>query len=306
MLRWRLISAAVILAVLLSLVALDYRQAVWGVAGAWLLPVLLIVSLLATGEVLHLVGAKNYRPVGWPIFLGNAMIPLAASAPVLFEMTGRSFPADNPFGRAGWPLVALAAAAIAVIGAEMNRFRQPGSAVVNSALGIFTLVYVGLLFSFLALLRLLGGNEWGMLALVSVLLVTKMADTGAYALGRTFGRHKMTPILSPGKTWEGAAGGIATACVTSWLCFKLLGPWIVAKGYVEPPLLAALAYGLILAVAGMHGDLAESLLKRDMQQKDSSTWLPGLGGVLDVIDAVLVAAPVGYLCWVLGLVGPGG
>jgi phosphatidate cytidylyltransferase len=68
--------------------------------------------------------------------------------------------------------------------------------------------------------------------------------------------------------------------------------------------LASLLYGLILAAAGMHGDLAESMLKRDMQRKDSSTWLPGLGGVLDIVDSVLVAAPCAYLCWVLGLVGP--
>jgi phosphatidate cytidylyltransferase len=306
LLRWRLISAAVILAALLTLVVLDYRLAVFGVPGAWLLPVLLAVSLLATGEVLHLLAAKDYRPATWPVFLGNALIPLAASAPVLFELAGRQFPADNPLGRAGWPLVALAAGAIAVLGAEMNRFRSPGGAVVQAALGLFTLVYVGLLFSFLALLRLYQGNEWGLLALVSVLLVTKVADTGAYAFGRTFGRHKMTPILSPGKTWEGAAGGVACACLASWLCFKFLGPWIVTKGYVEPAAGASLAYGLILAVAGMHGDLAESLLKRDSQRKDSSTWLPGLGGVLDIIDAVLVAAPCGYLCWVLGLIGPGG
>ena len=73
---------------------------------------------------------------------------------------------------------------------------------------------------------------------------------------------------------------------------------------MEPPLAGSLAYGLILAVAGMIGDLTESMLKRDMERKDSSTWLPGLGGVLDIIDAVLVAAPVSYLCWVAGLVGP--
>jgi phosphatidate cytidylyltransferase len=131
-----------------------------------------------------------------------------------------------------------------------------------------------------------------------------MADTGAYFFGRAFGRHKMTPLLSPGKTWEGAAGGILTACAASWACFHWFGPWLVQSQYVEPPVIASLLYGLILAAAGMHGDLAESLLKRDMQRKDSSTWLPGLGGVLDIVDSVLVAAPCAYLCWVLGLVGP--
>jgi phosphatidate cytidylyltransferase len=64
-------------------------------------------------------------------------------------------------------------------------------------------------------------------------------------------------------------------------------------------------YGLLVAVAGMVGDLAESLLKRDMKCKDSSTWMPGLGGVLDILDSLLVAGPVAYGCWVVGLVGPG-
>jgi phosphatidate cytidylyltransferase len=304
LLRWRLISAAVILAVLLALVWLDSRQAAGLPTGAWLLPVLVAVSVLATGEVLHLFAAKEYRPVAWPIFLGNIAMPLAASAPVMGKLLSRS-EGVGKLGSLDWPLLALAGAAIVVIGTEMQRFRQPGTAVVNMALGIFALVYVGLLVSFLALLRLFHNPEWGLLALVSVLAVTKLADTGAYAFGRTFGRHKMTPILSPGKTWEGAAGGVLTACVASWACFHLLGPWIVTQGYREPPLAAALLYGLILAAAGMHGDLAESLLKRDMQRKDSSSWLPGLGGVLDIVDAVLVSAPCGYVCWVLGLVGPG-
>jgi phosphatidate cytidylyltransferase len=305
LLRWRLISAAVILAALLTLVVLDYRLAVFGVPGAWLLPVLLTVSLLATGEVLHLLAA-NYQPARWPLLFGNLVIPLAAGVPVVFALAGWQSPDANPLGPAGWPLVALAAATIAVLGAEMHRFRQPSNSVIHAALGIFTLVYVGLLTSFLALLRLFHDNQWGMLALVSVLLVTKTADTGAYVFGRSFGRHKMTPILSPGKTWEGAAGGVLSACLASWLTFKFLGPWMVTKGYVEPAWAATIAYGLILAAAGMHGDLAESLLKRDCQRKDSSTWLPGLGGVLDIVDAVLVAGPCGYLCWVLGLVGPGG
>jgi phosphatidate cytidylyltransferase len=304
LLHLRLISAAIILAVLLTLIALDYRQVGFGVSGAWLVPALVAVSTLGTGEVLHLLAAKNHRPARWPLFLGNAALPLAACAPVLFAMAERPFPLAGPLGVAGWPLIVLVLATVLVIGSEMQRFRQPGPAVVHAALGVFTLVYIGLLVSFLALLRLHGGHEWGMLALVSVLAITKLADTGAFFVGRSLGRHKMTPILSPGKTWEGAAGGMLTACLASWACFKFLGPMIVRQGYVEPPLAASLAYGCLLAAAGMHGDLAESLLKRDMQVKDSSTWLPGLGGVLDIIDAVLVAAPVGYLCWVLRLVGP--
>jgi phosphatidate cytidylyltransferase len=303
-LRWRLTSAAVILSVLLTLVWLDYRQMGGVPSGTYLLPVMLGVLLLATGETLDLLATGGWRPIGPIVLTGNLAILLAASLPLVFQLLGRQLPARGPLGDFGWPLIALALAAIAVLIGEMARYERPGSSIVNAALGIFTLVYVGLLGSFLALLRLFHDNDWGLAALFSVLLIVKMADVGAYAFGRTLGRTKLTPILSPGKTWEGAIGGIATACLTSWAFFHFAGPQIVRSGYVEPPLAASLAYGLILALAGMVGDLAESLLKRDMQRKDSSSWLPGLGGVLDIIDAVLVAAPVGWLCWVFGLVGP--
>jgi phosphatidate cytidylyltransferase len=302
LLRWRLISAAVILTILLTLVSLDYW---FGVPGAWLLPVLLAVSWLATEEVLSLLRAKGHRPIGWLVYVGNLAIPAAAALPVIYELAGRHFPANSPLGVFGWPLVALALSAAAVLMGEMARFRRPGTAIVDAALAIFALVYIGLLVSFWAMLRLFHDNDWGLAALFSTLLIVKMADTGAFAFGKNFGRTKMMPILSPGKTWEGALGGIATACLTSWAFFAYLAPQIVGSTYQPPPLWASLLYGFLLALAGMIGDLAESLLKRDMERKDSSSWLPGLGGVLDIIDAVLIAAPVAWLCWVCGLVGPG-
>ena len=304
MLRWRLISAAVILTILLTLVWLDYNQFLFGVAGAWLLPVLLAVSMLATAEVLSLLRAKGHRPIGGLVYAGNLLIPLAAALPIVFELAGQTFPASSPLGPFGWPLVVLALAAAAVLAAEMARFRKPGTAIVDAALAIFTLVYIGVLTSFWALLRLFDGNASGLTALVSTLVIVKMADVGAFACGKNFGRTKMMPILSPGKTWEGAIGGIVTACLTSWAFFEYIAPAIV-DSYQPPSLVATVLYGLVLALAGTIGDLAESLLKRDMERKDSSTWLPGLGGVLDIIDAVLIAAPVAWLCWVLGLVGPG-
>jgi phosphatidate cytidylyltransferase len=114
----------------------------------------------------------------------------------------------------------------------------------------------------------------------------------------------MTPRLSPSKTIEGAIGGVATACVSSWAFFQFVAPSLRgAAQYVPPAWLATMVYGLVLAIAAIIGDLAESLLKRDMERKDSSTWLPGLGGVLDVIDSILVAAPAAFVCWELGLVG---
>jgi phosphatidate cytidylyltransferase len=302
LLRWRLISAAVILSVLLTLVWLDYRLVLFGIPGIWLLPVLLAVALLGTQEVLALFAAKGHRPVGWILYLGNALIVLAACLPMLLQLAGRSLPANHPLGPFGWPLVAVALASVGVLMAEMQRFERPGTATVDAALGIFTLVYVGLLGSFFALLRQHDGNGRGMAALVSMLFVVKLADVGAYAFGKNLGRHKMSPVLSPGKTWEGAFGGLLTACLASWIVFQYLAPLMIGYDYRPPGLARAMAYGVLLALAGMIGDLAESLLKRDMQRKDSSSWVPGLGGVLDIIDAVLVAAPVAWLCWVLGLV----
>lgn len=304
MLRLRLISAAIILAVLFALLWLDYRQVIFHTPGAWLLPLLLVVAVLATEEVLDLLRAKNHQPLRWVADLANVAIPLAAALPIVVQLLGSTFPAVRPFDVCGPPLAATAIAVVLVFVGEMARFKQPGAATVNAALTIFTIVYIGLLISFWALLRLHRGNAWGMAALLSMLLIVKMADTGAFAFGKCFGRHKLTPALSPGKTWEGTVGGIVTACITSWVFFHWAGPAIVGRGYVEPPLWAALLYGTLLALAGMTGDLAESLLKRDMERKDSSTWLRGLGGVLDIIDAPLVAGPVAWLCWVLGLIGP--
>jgi phosphatidate cytidylyltransferase len=186
----------------------------------------------------------------------------------------------------------------------MWRFHAPGQHIVHIALAIFTIVYVGVLGGFMTELRLLNNdNAQGMTALASLLLVAKSSDAGAYLIGRVTGRTKMTPRLSPGKTVEGAFGGIATACATSWAFFQFVAPQLMQRSdYTPPGWLNTILYGLVLAIAAIIGDLAESLLKRDMERKDSSTWLPGLGGVLDVIDSLLVAAPAAYLCWKLGLV----
>jgi phosphatidate cytidylyltransferase len=131
-----------------------------------------------------------------------------------------------------------------------------------------------------------------------MIAVVKSGDTGAYAVGRLVGQHKMSPLVSPGKTWEGAAGAILFAMLAAWLCLTYLP---AALGVSDPlPSWYWVVFGPTVGLAGLLGDLSESLFKRDMGRKDSSTWLPGFGGVLDVIDAVLFAAPVAYFCWLAG------
>jgi phosphatidate cytidylyltransferase len=304
LLRWRLISSAVILSVLLALVALDYRQALGAAPGLWLLPVLLAVSMLGTEEVLALFAAKGHRPVAWVPYLGNVLITLAACLPMLFQLAGRTFPPIARWDRSAGRWWSSALAAAGVLAAEMQRFKRPGRATVDAALGIFTLVYIGLLGSFLALLRQYDSNSWGMAALVSMLLVVKDGRCGGVLLRQESGPKQDGPDPKPrqdmGRGHRRRIGGVPGVVGL----FQFLAPAMIGSTYEPPPLFASLAYGAILAFAGMLGDLAESLLKRDMERKDSSSWIPGLGGVLDIVDAILVAAPIAWLCWVFGLVGP--
>ena len=122
--------------------------------------------------------------------------------------------------------------------------------------------------------------------------VTWATDTGAYAFGRTLGRHKLIPSVSPGKTVEGAIGGLVVAIAGAWIYVQfLLEPF--AKLSLAPT--GILIFGLAIAVVGQVGDLAESLLKRDAGVKDSSRLLPGHGGILDRFDSLLFVLPVAFM-----------
>src|SRR5262249_1977461 len=129
------------------------------------------------------------------------------------------------------------------------------------------------------------------------IFVPKCCDIGAYFAGRWFGRTRMTPVLSPKKTWEGALGGLTLATLVA-IGLDRLGP----APLLNRELWAEIGFGVTVGGAGILGDLGESLIKRESQQKDASQVVPGFGGVLDVIDAVLFAGPVAYL-WLVFL-GP--
>jgi len=136
----------------------------------------------------------------------------------------------------------------------------------------------------------------GLVALVSLIAVVKAGDTGAYTAGRLFGWHKMTPILSPGKTWEGAAGAAIAAPLAAYATLYFMLP--ASERSLALNNWNWLIFGLAVGLAGLVGDLAESLLKRDLGRKDSSAYLAGFGGVLDLLDSIFFAAPVAYLIWI--------
>jgi phosphatidate cytidylyltransferase len=125
--------------------------------------------------------------------------------------------------------------------------------------------------------------------LLYLLAVTKFTDAGAYVVGRVLGKHKMIPRISPGKTWEGFVGGLVASVSMSVLLPKLMPGGL--KGFT---LVDSLVLGILLSLASVVGDLAESLVKRDAHVKDSGHIIPGIGGVLDLIDSLLFTAPVFY------------
>jgi phosphatidate cytidylyltransferase len=170
----------------------------------------------------------------------------------------------------------------------MARYREPGTAITRLALTTFVFVYLGLLGSVFAQIRWLGDPIRTSLMLALTIFAPKAGDIGAFFTGTFLGKHKMTPILSPKKTWEGFAGGLIAAALMA-VGLSYFGD-VFRRGIVE-----AAAFGIVVGIVGVLGDLAESLIKRDGQAKDASQSIPGFGGLLDVVDSVLFAAPVAYL-----------
>ncbi len=302
MLRWRLLLGTLFIAAIAGCCWADFRlEATTGVPGLGLLPVLVVFVALATSEVLGLAAAAGVYPATWAAQAGALLIALSSwAAPLgdgLARLSATVGAADGGGASAGseWTLLATGLAVILVLVAEMARYRAPGGATAAVATSVFAVVYVGVLMALAVQLRM----HWGLAALASMLIVVKVSDIGAYTVGRLIGRHKMSPIISPGKTLEGAAGAIVFACLASWLTSLVMA----GEGGAPGGAIGWIVYGALIAAAGMVGDLAESLLKRDVGRKDSSAWLPGFGGVLDMVDSVLLAAPVAYACWRFGLVG---
>ena len=146
----------------------------------------------------------------------------------------------------------------------------------------FVIAYIPLIGLFVALLM---APDDGSARIATLLVCVVLSDTGAYATGVLFGRHKMAPKISPSKTWEGFAGALVWTTIGATVCahFVLHIAW-----WVGIPL------GILVAIAATVGDLTESLIKRDVGVKDMSNWLPGHGGIMDRLDSMLMALPVGW------------
>ncbi|MFF7871935.1 phosphatidate cytidylyltransferase [Streptomyces qaidamensis] len=187
--------------------------------------------------------------------------------------------------------VAMALTALAVLVWRMTE--PPEGYLRDVTAGVFAAFYVPFLATFVAMM--LTADD-GPQRVLTFLLLTVVSDTGAYAVGWRFGRHKLAPRISPGKTREGLLGAVSFAMVAGALCMQFLiddGAWW-----------QGLVLGLAVAVTATLGDLGESMIKRDLGIKDMGTLLPGHGGIMDRLDSLLPTAPVVWLLLVL-FVGSG-
>jgi phosphatidate cytidylyltransferase len=187
---------------------------------------------------------------------------------------------------------ALALLLIAALTWQMRQ--RSGSPTANWALTVAGGVYLGMASAHFILTRQLNNGAWWLLL---ALAGTWLADSGAYLIGRKFGAHKMTPSLSPKKSWEGLAGGVAFGVILDALLAVALSQ--VLNIYL--PWWAGAVLGLIGALIGVLGDLSISMIKREVGAKDSGHIIPGHGGVLDRLDSLLFTIVVSYyfVVWVV-------
>lgn len=298
MLGARVVSGVLIVAALILTLYLDQWLAPWFplwflLAGAAMMAVTL--------ELAGLMDETVSRPSLQVALGGVAAILLANWLPHVLRthqaadrISGIVFEPSAAISNLAWPLLSFVAVFMATFLAESARFDQPGRAVASIAGTLLIVAYVGLLGSFIVQMRWLDGCKHGLMPLAFLIASTKGSDIGAYTVGRLAGRHKLWPSLSPNKTIEGAIGGLVFA-LSAALAVEWVAQSSISLSGVGWP--AAVCFGLVLGVVGQLGDLMESMIKRDCQKKDASAVVPGFGGVLDVLDSILFAAPVAYGLW---------
>ncbi len=247
------------------------------------------LTLATVAELYHLLGSLPRQPYLLAV-AAVALIHGAGPLSKLWPYLGTGLPGPEPLPTL---LGAIVVVLVAVFLWEMVRFHGPDQAIVRLSLTVWIALYLGLLPSFLILLRWEGtaNDHWynghGAILVGLAVFIPKVGDIGAYFAGKHLGRRRMTPLLSPKKTWAGLFGGLA-ASVLAASAVQAVYP-VFTRVWFAP------LFGLSVGVAGVLGDLAESLIKRDASQKDASQVVPGFGGLLDVVDSVIFAAPVAFL-----------
>lgn len=288
MLGWRIAVSAVLIPLLIGIFYLDQRS-----GGAALL-LLLLAEVLAIRSVWEMTDLYRDRTKRLQV----PMVMACAAGVVLGSWWPHLLHPEELAGETDLTAVAIAYALSVMVlcASEAQRFQTPGASTETLGTEILIVSYSGLLLAVTAQLRWVAGIEAGYIVLGSLLVCAKGGDVGAYFWGRMFGRRKLAPMLSPGKTWAGALGAIGGAGLCGWLWFRFM-PGLFNPEWQSCAWYYAILYGAIIGVVGLVGDLCESLLKRDAGKKDSAALLPGFGGLLDLLDSVVYAGPIAYLLW---------
>ncbi|MDO5580327.1 MAG: phosphatidate cytidylyltransferase [Planctomycetia bacterium] len=295
MLFWRFIIGVPAILLVALLCWLDANSAI---PGLYLLPGFLICVFFICNEILDLLNSGNVFPRRSTVYLGvfSMMFLCWLACHRTFSQV-----ADHGWDTAAvacvLTLLAMASGTIIAFLGEMARYKAPGGNTINLAGAVFIISYIGMLGCFIIMLRI----AYGLGAVLSLIIVTKMSDIGAYTVGKIIGRRKLVPGLSPGKTIEGTIGGLFFAILGAWLTLDFIFP-VFFHRTTDTSALGLIVFGLLVGATGIVGDLAESLLKRDVGRKDSGRRFPGFGGFLDIFDSLLLAAPVAFGLWAFGFV----
>ena len=247
-----------------------------------LIAVLIILAQLEFSNLAKAVNLMIFTPVST-----IASILLAGTwywPQLLMTMDDGRWMMDVPRASSLVPLILLFVSVFAFLGLLLYQYARYGAEAIlaNCGANCFSIIYLGLFSSFVLAIRI----DFGLWPLLMFVFVVKSSDIGAYAIGTLFGKHKFSPKISPSKTWEGTAAAAATAMIVAFIfsvSFDIMVWW------------SAVIFGFCFAFIAQVGDLVESMIKRDAEKKDSANKVPGYGGILDIVDSPLVAAPFAYL-----------
>ena len=244
------------------------------VAGGWYLTALVAVFMgFAAWEYVTMFRTGGLSPAGFLVVIGAILLVI-----------GRNY---NGFESAPWMISFLILLAMSYHLVTYERGRD--AAGTDFAITLGGIFYIGWIGAYFISLRSLPEGQWWMFV---VLAGVMLADSGAYFIGRKFGRHKLAPRLSPKKTWEGYLGGILIGVPLTALLAALIQMGVGAASGITP--LRGMLVGLVMALVPTLGDLGESMIKRQVGVKDSGNILPGHGGAFDRVDSWLWAVVIGY------------
>jgi len=290
MLGWRLAMTAILVPLVVALFWLDQR---FGKSALILLGFCLSVAVRNAYELSDLLNVRNIRP-HFPATAGLSCLVVLVGWVHLHSTSS----ADRLLVSLGWIGAALIFSFIALLTLEAWKYHEPGRSMESLGGNLLTVFYAGGLMAVTAQLRWFPNPKLGYFAIASMIICVKCGDTLAYTFGRLWGNRKLAPILSPGKTQMGFLGAVFGSTLGGWLWLSF-GGRLFDVAITPGTFWNLLAYSAVMGQVGLVGDLCESLIKRDVQKKDSAILMPGFGGLLDLLDSPLFAGPFALAWWAM-------